>query len=114
MADDRDEQDEFDAEDDFDEGPRKYADVPLLRKSSTNTVFILVNMLTLGYVPLIVVVCITLVTGNVYYNERKKNGELKVWSLANKVVAVILLVINVAYIAPIIIALNEARPNPVR
>ncbi len=69
----------------------QYRRVPWLRKSGTNTMFILLHLLTLGTVPLLIVTCIVLATGDIYYNKLAPDGTLKKWSTANKVVAWLLL-----------------------
>jgi hypothetical protein len=76
-------------------GYRNYAEVPWYRRSGVNSLFIVAHLLTCGAVPLILWVCINLVTGDVYYDKRTPDGELTVWSMANKVVAVVILVFNV-------------------
>jgi hypothetical protein len=77
-------------------GPyRYYSDVPWLRKSGTNTVFLVAHLLTCGCLPLLLLTCIMLVTGDIYYNDVDVQGNLKTWSFANKVVAVLLLLFNV-------------------
>ncbi len=78
---------------------RRYEDVPWFRKSWTNSLFILSGFVGL---PLIVWCCFNLVTGYVYYND-KDQGKLKTWSMANKVVAGVLLMF---YSVVIILALT--------
>ena len=58
-------------------GYRNYMGVPWYRKSGTNTGFILGHLLTCGVVPLLILTCIVLVTGNVYYHQADKTGSLK-------------------------------------
>jgi hypothetical protein len=41
-------------------------------------------------------VCITVLTGPVYYNQKLPDGTLKTWSKANQVAAVIVLLLFVA------------------
>jgi hypothetical protein len=72
-------------------GYSDYSEVPLLRKSGTNSVLIVLHLLTLGMVPFLLVTCIMLVTGDIYYDRVEPNGTLKTWSTANKVVAWLLL-----------------------
>lgn len=55
-------------------------------------------MLGLCCGPFILAVCISLLTGDVYYNSYDENGRLKRWSFANKVVAVVILVLQVVYL----------------
>jgi len=44
--------------------------------------------------PLLLAVCIVLVTGDVYYNKLRKDGTLKKWSIANKILAWLVLAWN--------------------
>lgn len=81
---------------------RLYENVPWYRMSSTNTIFVLVGWFL--FPPLLWWTCINLVTGDVYYNETQ-DGELKKWSKANKVVAVILLLLNILFYVPLLIGL---------
>jgi hypothetical protein len=83
---------------------RSYADVPWLRKSGTNTAFILIHLLTCGCVPLLLLTCIILVTGDVYYNRRDREGNLEAWSMANKVVAMLILLFNVVLVGAAFVA----------
>jgi len=53
--------------------------------------FLLLHAITFGLLPLLVITCLVLVTGDIYYNKADSNGTLKVWSKANKVVAFLLL-----------------------
>lgn len=71
-----------------------YDDVPWFRKSGFNSLLVVLG-LCCG--PFILAVCIILLTGDVYYNSYDENGRLKRWSFANKVVAVVILVLQVLY-----------------
>ena len=73
-----------------------YAEVPWYRKSSANSLFILVGFF---FPPLIWLVCILLVTGKIYYNKPDAQGNLKTWSVANKIVAFIFLFVQLAFFA---------------
>ena len=68
-----------------------YCEVPWFRRSS------IVSAMTWGGVllfpPLIVVACIICITGDVYYNAFTKDGSLKKRSVADKVAAIIILII---------------------
>lgn len=68
-----------------------YNQVPWYRQSHLNSIFILVHLLTCTAVPLLLITCIALVTGNIYYNQKDESGQLKTWSTANKVLAFIFL-----------------------
>jgi len=86
-------------------GETQYRRVPWLRKSGTNTMFIMLYVLTLGAVPLLLVTCIVLATGDIYYNKLETDGTLKKWSTANKVVAWILLLPWILVVGAFAIAL---------
>tara|TARA_R110002072_G_scaffold296980_1_gene469350 strand:+ start:414 stop:719 length:306 start_codon:yes stop_codon:yes gene_type:complete len=76
-------------------GPvERYEDVPWFRKSGFNSLMVVLG-LCCG--PFILAVCIILLTGDVYYNTYDDQGRLNRWSFANKVVAVIILVLQVLY-----------------
>jgi hypothetical protein len=53
--------------------------------------FLLLHVVTLGLLPLLLMTCLVLVTGDIYYNKTGRDGTLKVWSGANKVIAFLLL-----------------------
>ena len=79
---------------------RDYSEVPWHRKSSSNTLLILLSFLTFGFVPgnpprlpLFVL------TGDIYYDRLDEDGNLAKWSWGNKIVAIILLVLNVFQLA---------------
>ena len=71
-----------------------YAQVPWYRRSSVNTAFIIIGFLTKGYLPLALVTCVLVLTGDVYYKEKDQHGALRKWSKANKFAAIILLALN--------------------
>lgn len=90
-------------------GPTNYEAVPLYRRNGFCSA-VLVTHLVVGFmsnfVPLIgllgifttigvIAVCVIVLTGPVYYNKHNKDGTLKTWSGANKVAAVILLILFV-------------------
>ena len=93
-------------------GYRDYAEVPWYRRSGVNSLFIVAHLLTCGFVPLLLWVCINLVTGDVYYDKRTPRGDLKVWSVANKVVAVVILVLNVVVFVSVFLGGLAAGLNP--
>lgn len=43
----------------------------------------------------VIVVCISVLTGPVYYNKRRKDGTLRTWGKGNKIAAVLLLLLFV-------------------
>ncbi len=71
-----------------------YDQVPWYRRSSVNTAFIFIGFGTKGLIPLALVTCILLFTGDIYYKTVDENGNLKVWSRANKFAAAILIFAN--------------------
>lgn len=76
-------------------GVERYEDVVWYRRSGVNSLLVLLG-LCCG--PFILAVCVILLTGDVYYNKHDASGRLERWSTANKVVAVIILLGQVAYI----------------
>lgn len=65
----------------------------------------LIIMFVAGFyccVPLLWVACIICLTGDVYNNKVKKDGTLSRWSTANKVAALIILLIQIGVIAFVI------------
>lgn len=94
----------------IDRGPANYVDVPWYRRSEncSRVVFAHVIVLLLsGCVPFVgllgiftmtgvMAVCIVALTGPIYYARQTSDGTLATWGVANKVAAVILLVIFLA------------------
>jgi hypothetical protein len=74
-------------------GYQDYKQVPWYRRSSVNSVFILLNVLSCGFLPGILVVCIIALTGDIYSNNRDEQGNVKKWGKGNKVAAFILLIL---------------------
>lgn len=81
-----------------------YKSVPWYRRSNVNTAFILIGFGSKGFIPLTLVTCILLLTGNVYYKDTDNAGQLRIWSKANKIAAVAILFANIAYL--VYIAIN--------
>ena len=75
---------------------REYWQVPWHRKSDVNSALILLSIFTCGIIPGILLVCIFVLTGDIYYDKKDDRGNLKTWSPGNKIVAVILLLFNIA------------------
>ena len=73
----------------------EYEQVPWYRRSSVNSVFILIHLFTGGCVPLLFWTCVNLATGDIYYKKKHAEGDLKTWDTANKVVAVVILLAGV-------------------
>jgi len=69
--------------------------VPWYRKSSTNSWFVFIGLFI---PPFIWVVAYMLATGDIYYNYKPdSNGNLIKWSTGNKVVAWIIIVIQLYF-----------------
>ena len=81
---------------------RDYEEVPWYRRSGVNTLFVLANIFTCGFVPLTLWTCINLLSGEVYYKEKDADGYLKTWSFANKVVAFLIIVFNVIVLVAVL------------
>jgi hypothetical protein len=91
------------------EGPTAYQGVPRYRRSDYCSAVILAHVAVMvfgGCLPVLVfvgifttlgvlAVCVVVLTGPVYYNTRREDGTLRTWSAANKVAAVILLLLFV-------------------
>jgi hypothetical protein len=83
--------------------PTNIDQVPWYRRNafgSALTVICLITMFAGNFVPLVKIVgaigfwvlCGLLITGNIYFPEKAPDGTLKRWSLANKVLAWVLVV----------------------
>ncbi|HEV7301638.1 MAG TPA: hypothetical protein VGN72_19910 [Tepidisphaeraceae bacterium] len=83
-----------------DELERLYAKVPWHRRSKTMTVLLVAALFLVG-TPL-VVVCFISLTGPIYYRKLAAPGVLKVWSPANKILAVLFLIAWMASIASVL------------
>ena len=66
----------------------RYEDVPWFRKNGINSAFVLLGIC---FPPLLWTVCVIVLTGPVYMDAYDEHGQLKQWGVANKVVAVILI-----------------------
>lgn len=84
---------------------RNYEEVPWLRKSGTNTFFIIVHVLTCGALPLMLLTCIMLVTGSIYYKETLPEGTLKTWSKANAVIAFLVLLVPMILLGTVVLTI---------
>ena len=80
------------------DGYDDYGEVPWHRKSGCNGFLILLNFLTAGFIPGTLLVCIFVLTGDIYFKEKDEHGNLKTWGWGNKIAAVILLLINAIYL----------------
>jgi Na+/H+ antiporter NhaC len=86
-----------------------YYDVPEIRRSGTHNIFMCVHLITLCILPLLLITCITLMTGDIYYKEKDAHGNLKAWSRANKFVAFFMLLPPVLLIGAVLVALIGGR-----
>jgi len=68
-----------------------YEEVPWLRKEGTSSVMLLIGLF---FGPLVWIVCIVCLTGDIYKKNYDQDGNLAVWGVANKVVAVLILVVQ--------------------
>jgi hypothetical protein len=84
-----------------------YKDVPWLRKSGTNSLFLVLHIITLGCVPFLLITCVVLVTGDIYYDKAGPDGTLEVWSQANKVIAFLLLIPPLLIIGTVVATIAE-------
>jgi hypothetical protein len=73
-----------------------YSEVPWYRRSGVNTAFIVIGVGSRGVIPLTLVSCLLVLTGEIYYKKPDKDGNLHTWSKGNKVAAVIILAANIA------------------
>ena len=77
---------------------KNYNDIPKYRRSGVASVLLLTYFLTpiislyaFFILPITYgIVLFALITGDIFYNKKDENGNLKKWSKANKVVAWIL------------------------
>jgi hypothetical protein len=84
---------------------KSYADLLWYRKSGPNNVLMLVHVLSLGFIPLLLVTCCALVTGNIYYDKVDDQGHLKAWSGANRVVAFLFLIFSLLLIGVVVLTI---------
>ena len=75
---------------------QNYEQVPWNRRNNFNSLLVLVGAFL--FPPALWLVIFNLITGNVYYNRKGDDGNLKTWSTANKVVAIIFLIIQALFI----------------
>ncbi|MGD0412642.1 MAG: hypothetical protein ABSC18_13180 [Verrucomicrobiota bacterium] len=67
----------------------EYAEVPWYRRSITNSILLFLQLLTGMFFPLSVFVCLAVLTGDIYFDKKDANGNLKKWGFANKIAAVV-------------------------
>lgn len=73
---------------------QNYNEVPWYRKSKANSWFVLLGIFI---PPFIWVVAYILATGDVYYSSLNKEGNLFKWSVANKVIAWIIIILQLYF-----------------
>lgn len=72
----------------FDDRARKlYSELPWYRKSEVNSALMIVHLVTFGLLPLLLVTCLALVSGDIYHKQLDEQGNLRTWSLPNKILA---------------------------
>ena len=86
--------------DNFNKQYKRYCDLPWYRKSGVNSLFTLLGFFC--FTPLLLIVCINCLTGDIYYDKFDDEGCLKKWHWANKLVAFILLILNILFLLAII------------
>lgn len=67
-----------------------YKDVPWYRKSGISSVLVLFGIFS----PSLWIVLLALITGDIYYKETDQHGNLKKWSMPNKIFAWIIFIPN--------------------
>ena len=72
---------------------KNYADVPWHRRSAINSTLLLVQLLTLLYFPTALWVSLVLLTGDIFYDKKDPEGNLKKWGPGNKIAALAMVVI---------------------
>ncbi len=70
----------------------RYNSLPWYRRSGPASALVLLGLVPLVGSITLLIVCIVLVSGGIYYRKARENGELKKWSVANTVVAWLLLI----------------------
>ena len=68
--------------------------VPWYRKSGTNSTFVILGLFI---PPFIWAVAYILATGDVYYKHHNKDGNLNKWSNANKIVAWVIIALQLYF-----------------
>jgi len=84
----------------------RYEDVHWNRKSWFNGLLAFLGFFLFS--PLLWWCCINLITGEIYYDSYDEYGKLRKWSIANKVVAFVLLAINILLIIFVIVSIITA------
>lgn len=67
-----------------------HAKVPWYRRSSLNSSLLFLQLFTWAFFPVSLCVCLVLLRGDVYYNQKDAKGDLRRWGFANKIAAVLL------------------------
>lgn len=71
--------------------------MPWYRRSDVNSVFVIAGWFLCA--PLVWTTCILVLTGEIYQNKYDYHGNILVWSKAIKVVAVVILALNLIFLA---------------
>jgi len=87
---------------------QQYASLPWYRKSAYVSP---ITALGICCSPAIFVACIIVLTGDVYYPQADATGNLKKWSFANKIAAVIILVLQVLIIGGRLAVISGSLPR---
>lgn len=74
--------------------PMQYDGVAWYRKNGINSAFVLLGFFC--FPPLLWATCVIVLTGPVYMNAYDQQGQLKTWGAANKVVAVLMILVQFA------------------
>ena len=88
---------------------QRYDQLPWYRKSSYVSP---ITLLGLCCGPAIMLVCVIVLTGEVYYNQTDSAGNLKKWGYGNKIAAVVILLFQILVISAqfVGVATKAARP----
>lgn len=61
----------------------EYSQLPWYRQGHVNNILVTISLF--GCLPLAVITCVSLLTGDIYYDQKGPDGKLKTWSVANKI-----------------------------
>jgi hypothetical protein len=75
---------------------KEYENIPWYRKNSNNSWFILLGWFL--FPPLLWITLYSLISGDIYFNKKNKEGNLEKWSKANKIVAWIMFILNLGWL----------------
>lgn len=86
-----------------------YSALRWYRKSTVCSALLLIGLFV--FRPLIFIPVVSCLTGPIYYRKLNQNGELATWSWANKVAAVIILLLGIAFMVFMITMLARLAPE---